>query len=103
MDGKQRESTSKIQPQEPSGDIGFIIDVNAQEFIAPGTMADKMTDRIKRFCGNHGLAVPTAHREIMSTVARSIVRFTLLRPLDGADRLHCGKELLVCESGSIAA
>lgn len=31
-----------------------------------------MTDRIERFCGNHGLAVPTAHREIMSTVVRSI-------------------------------
>jgi rhamnulokinase len=31
-----------------------------------------MTDRIKRFSGNHGLAVPTAHREIMSTVVRSI-------------------------------
>src|SRR5258708_16925099 len=57
---------------ESSGDIGSIIDVNAQEFIAPGTMADKMTDRIKRFCGNHGLAVPTAHREIMSTVVRSL-------------------------------
>ena len=57
---------------QPSDDIGSIIDVNAPEFIAPGTMADKMTDRIKRFCGNHALAVPTAHREIMSTVVRSI-------------------------------
>ena len=57
---------------QPSDDIGSIIDVNAPEFIAPGTMADKMTDRIKRFCDDHGLAVPTAHREIMSTIVRSI-------------------------------
>ena len=57
---------------EPGEDIGSIIDVNSQEFVAPGTTSDKMTDRIKAFCRNHGLAVPATHREIMSTVVWSI-------------------------------
>jgi rhamnulokinase len=57
---------------ESGGDIGSIVDVNAQQFVAPGTTADKMTDRIKTFCSSHGLAVPTTHTEIMSTVIRSI-------------------------------
>jgi rhamnulokinase len=57
---------------ESSGHIGSIIDVNAEQFVAPGTTADKMTDRIKTFCSSHGLPVPTTHIEIMSTVMRSI-------------------------------
>jgi rhamnulokinase len=57
---------------EPAGDIGSIIDVNAQELVAPGTTSDKMTDRIKTLCSSHGHAVPITHREIMSMVVRSI-------------------------------
>ena len=57
---------------EPGEDIGSIIDVNSQEFVAPGITSDKMTDRIKAFCRGRGLAVPATHREIMSTVAWSI-------------------------------
>jgi rhamnulokinase len=57
---------------ESNEDIGSIIDVSAEMFVAPGTPADKMTDRVKMFCSSHGLAVPTTHGEIMSTVVRSI-------------------------------
>jgi rhamnulokinase len=57
---------------ESNQNIGSIIDVNAEMFVAPGTPADKMTDRIKTFCSSHGLTVPTTHGEIMSTVVRSI-------------------------------
>jgi rhamnulokinase len=57
---------------ESSGDVESIIDVNAQQFVAPGTTPDKMTDRVKTFCSSHGLAVPTKHTEIMSTVIQSI-------------------------------
>jgi rhamnulokinase len=52
--------------------IESIVDVNADLFVAPGKPADKMTDRIKAFCGHHGVAVPTTHEEIMSTIVRSI-------------------------------
>lgn len=61
-----------IKLPESSEDIESIIDVNADVFVAPGTPADKMTDRIKTFCRGHGLVVPTAHGEIISTVVRSI-------------------------------
>jgi rhamnulokinase len=57
---------------EPDDDIRSIIDVNAQEFVVPGTSSDKMTNRIKMLCSTHGHAVPTTHREIMSTIIRSI-------------------------------
>lgn len=57
---------------ESSGGVGCLIDVNAQIFVTPGTPADKITDRIKRFCSGHGTAVPTTHGEILSTVVHSI-------------------------------
>jgi sugar (pentulose or hexulose) kinase len=47
-------------------------EIKAGLFVAPGKPADKMTDRIKAFCGHHGVAVPTTHEEIMSTIVRSI-------------------------------
>jgi rhamnulokinase len=52
--------------------IESIIDVNADIFVAPGTPANKMTDRVKTFCNRHGLAVPITHGEIISTVVQSI-------------------------------
>ena len=49
-----------------------IVNVNADLFVAAGKPADKMTARIKAFCGDRGVAVPTTHEEIMSTIVRSI-------------------------------
>jgi rhamnulokinase len=66
-------SNEELAKLPESGEhIESIIDVNADIFVAPGTPASKMTDRVKTFCSRHGLAVPTTHGEIISTVVRSI-------------------------------
>jgi rhamnulokinase len=66
-------SNEELAKLPESGEhIESIIDVNADMFVAPGTPANKMTDRVKAFCSRHGLAVPTTHGEIISTVLRSI-------------------------------
>jgi hypothetical protein len=64
-------SNEELAKLPESGEhVESIIDVNADMFVAPGTPANKMTDRIKAFCSRHGLAIPTTHGEIISTVLR---------------------------------
>ena len=57
---------------ESNENFESIIDVDAPVFVAPGTAANKMTERIKIFCSSRRLREPITHGEIISTVLHSI-------------------------------